>query len=360
MKILLIGEYSSLHKNLKDGLIELGHQVTIAADTCGWMDIKPDIPFSSIFNGYLGKIDSYIIKPLQALPQLHGYDVVQFMNPLILQPKTLPLIKYFFKNLIKNNGKSFLLAAGDDSYFATITNDNLRYSPWPDAIQYDGFSPATWKSQCIIDWNRELISLVDGVIPIMYEYEYGYKFSNISNLVPIIPIPVNLKTIKYKENTIKDKILFFHGLNRYGFKGTKYIEEAFKIVQNKYPNDVNCRINGKMPLNQYLELLTQVNVALDQTSSYSYGVNAVYSLAMGHVVMSGSEPESMAGFGVTKSPVINIKPSASQIVSQLELVLEHRNKINELGYASRKYAEELHDHIKVAKKYIYAWTKGNA
>jgi DNA-binding response OmpR family regulator len=31
MKILLVGEYSRLHNSLKEGLNELGHQVTIIA-----------------------------------------------------------------------------------------------------------------------------------------------------------------------------------------------------------------------------------------------------------------------------------------------------------------------------------------
>lgn len=32
MKILLVGEFSSFHKYLKDGLTKLGHEVVIAAN----------------------------------------------------------------------------------------------------------------------------------------------------------------------------------------------------------------------------------------------------------------------------------------------------------------------------------------
>ena len=43
MKILLLGENSSVHSNLKDGLIELGHEVDVASDGDGWKNIPRDI-----------------------------------------------------------------------------------------------------------------------------------------------------------------------------------------------------------------------------------------------------------------------------------------------------------------------------
>lgn len=356
MKILLVGEYSSLHKNLKEGLVELGHEVTIAADSCGWMDIRPDINFSSTRKGLIGKLETYIVNPLASLHLLKGYDIVQFVSPLVLHPKTLPLVKYFYRKLIENNGKSFLLSAGDDSYFATIANEELAYTPWKDAEKYDGFDPSSWKSSKIVSWNEELVSIVDGVIPIMYEYAYGYRARSVKNLLQTIPIPMNLSKIKYKENIICNKIIFFHGLNRYGFKGTHYIEKAFEVMNKKYPNDINCIIEGKLPLEKYLKLISSVNISLDQTSSYSYGVNAVYSLAMGHVVMSGSEPESLLEFNVNESPIINIRPSVEDIISKMEFILDNRRNIDEFGYKSRIYAESLHDHVIIAKKYIAAWS----
>lgn len=357
MRILLVGEYSSLHKNLKEGLLVLGHDVTIAADSCGWMDIKPDINFSSKRNGIIGKIESFIINPLVALPSLKGYDVVQFICPMILHPRTMSLVKYFFRTIIANNKKSYLLAAGDDSYYANFGITQMRYSPWKDAELYDGFTPKVWRNSSVVEWNEELVGLVNGVIPIMYDYSCGYRAKSVNNLMPTIPIPLNLQAIKYNENIVKDKIIFFHGLNRYGFKGTVYIEKAFETMSKKYPNDIQCIIEGKMPLEQYLKLISSVNVSLDQTSSYSYGVNAVYSLAMGHVVMSGSEPESLQDFNISESPVINIIPSVDDIANKIEYILDNRNNITEWGYRSRKYAESVHDHVLIAKKYLDVWCR---
>lgn len=46
MKILLLGEYSSLHSTLADGLRLLGHEVTVASDGCKWMENERDINLS--------------------------------------------------------------------------------------------------------------------------------------------------------------------------------------------------------------------------------------------------------------------------------------------------------------------------
>lgn len=36
MRILLLGEFSAFHKNLKEGLVALGHEVVLASHGDGW------------------------------------------------------------------------------------------------------------------------------------------------------------------------------------------------------------------------------------------------------------------------------------------------------------------------------------
>ena len=43
MKILLVGEFSGVHNNLKKGLIELGHDVILAADGDGFKSFGYDL-----------------------------------------------------------------------------------------------------------------------------------------------------------------------------------------------------------------------------------------------------------------------------------------------------------------------------
>ena len=43
MKILLLGEFSALHRDLCDGLLALGHDARVASTGDGWKAIPTDI-----------------------------------------------------------------------------------------------------------------------------------------------------------------------------------------------------------------------------------------------------------------------------------------------------------------------------
>jgi hypothetical protein len=352
MRVLLLGEYSSLHNNLKDGLLELGHDVTIAAHADGWKQIARDLDFDSTLPSILGKLHRRV-KPFQVLPRLRGFDVVQLVNPFIFYKNWFPSLSYI-QAIINANEKSFMLACGDDAYFWRYGRMRLRYGPFDDFLKYDLRAERYYmEDEASLRFNREAVARMRGIIPIMYEYEVSY--AEAANRLNTIAIPVNVNKIKYSENRPSEKLVVFHGLNRYGAKGTRHVEEAFDILSKKYPNDLELIIDGKMPLDRYLELMRKTNVVIDQTNSYSVGVNGVFALAMGKVVLGGAEPESLASFGLTSSPVLNIEPNAVSIVTQIEGLLEKKSEIPRIGFESRKYAEEVHSHIKVANTYLDTW-----
>lgn len=350
MKILLLGEYSALHQNLKEGLQELGHEAIVAADGDGFKKVPCDISLYSELPSIFGKIERRL-KPLLSLDKMKGFDVAQLMNPFITitNRKYFPS-RFFYQKIKYHNNKFFMLAAGNDAYFSRYARQKLEYSPPDELIK--GYP--NYKSQSDLDFNQWMIEKVRGVIPIMYEYEVGYD--SVPNRLPTIPIPINIDKIPYEENKVRKKLVVFHGLNRYEFKGTRHVEEAFEVLARKYPNDLELVIDGKMPLNDYLAVMRRTNVVIDQTYSYSCGMNAIYALAMGKVVLGGAEPESLISLGVESTPVINLKPNAQSIIEKIEQLLEKRNQFEQLGYESRKFAEEVHDYKKIAQQYIDTWS----
>lgn len=351
MKILLLGDYSALHQNLKEGLVALGHDVTLVSHGDGWKKTYNDISLQSPHKGWFGKIDRKYIRPIRLLPKLVGYDVVQFIGPLLFS-QSFNYNERLIHHLIKHNKKSFLLAAGDNSIYWKNTH-RLRY--WPDekARAIDGETKYIWDKPSMVRWNNKMAKMVNGIIPIIYEYVVGHeKFENLCNT---IPIPMNISKVQYQENIVKDKIIIFHGLNRIGFKGTKYIKKAMEIIKERYPDKVEIIIKGNMPLVEYLELIKTTNIIIDQTYGYTYAVNGVYSLALGKVTLAGCEPECLTEFKIDTSPVINILPDVDQIVSVLENLVLHPETIPKIGKASREYAEKLHDYKKIAQQYIDTW-----
>lgn len=352
MKILLLGEYSALHKNLKEGLNELGHNAVVAASSDGFKKIPVDISFDASLPSVFGKVEGRLKTFFSAL-KLRDFDVVQAINPFLF-PKNFFPAKLIFEFIIRNNEKFFLSAAGDDAFFWKHGRKLLKYGPFDDFLKYDMQSESFYmEGNKEYAFNNFLVDQSNGVIPIMYEYEKSYESS--AKRLNTIPIPINTEKIVYQDNLINRKISIFHGLNRYGFKGTRHVEQAFGFLRDKYPNDLQLIIAGNLPLHEYLDLMRRTNVVIDQMYSHSLGVNGVYALAMGKIVLGGAEPESLKSHGIDNSPVINLEPNYQSIIEAVEMLLDNRHEIPDRGYNSRKYAESVHGHIIVAKKYIDTW-----
>jgi hypothetical protein len=354
MNILLLGEYSGFYRNLCDGLRAHKQNVTLASSGDGFKKIDTDIilPVSS-GKSLLTKI-IFRNKYFNNLKKIKNYDVVQLINPFMIYHKYFPNY-YIVDNIIKNNNKFFMSAAGCDAFeLQSILQGKLRYTYYYDALKYEWKdSNLIWETPGGFEFNKYIADNCNGIIPVMYEYALAYQEH--SKLKKTIPLPINYDTIEYHPNIIKKKIKIFHGLNRYGFKGTHYVADAFEQLKRKYPNDIDTLIEGNMPLNNYLELLKTVNIVIDQTSSYSYGMNAIYAMALGKVVLSGAEPESLIHFGVSETPVINVLPDSQDIIQKVEMILENKKDIEEKGYKSRVFIENTHGYIKIAQKYLECW-----
>ena len=353
MKILLLGEFSAVYSNLKDGLIELNYDVTLASNGDGYKDIgNNDIFLKSNYRGIVGKLDNRL-KPIRSLNFLKGYDVVQLINPFVFKFRGFPAF-WFYKQVKKNNKKMYLSAIGSDAYYWQIARKKLKYGPFEDNLKYDYKAQVCeMQSHSAMKFNKSVIDICDGIIANNYDYEIGYKHEK--KLLPSIPLPLNLNKITYKKNKVLDKLIVFHGLSRYGFKGTRHVEEAFKILANKHPNRLELIIEGKLPLADYLKLLSRSNIVIDQVYTYSQGMNALYAMAMGKVVLSGAEPEALSTFGIESTPAINALPSADNIVQIIEKFLFNPSLVEKIGALSRDYVDKNHNHRKIAQRYLEIW-----
>ena len=94
MRILLLGEFSGLHHNLKHGLVQNGHKVTLVSNGDGDKEIQHDISLNSKLPSILGKIHTKIM-PYIIFKRLIGYDIVQMINPFVFK-----ICKIFNINLV--------------------------------------------------------------------------------------------------------------------------------------------------------------------------------------------------------------------------------------------------------------------
>lgn len=352
MKILLLGEFSALHKFLKEGLLKLGgHEVTLIANGDGWKKIPgADFSFPVRDGAMLTHLMSFFSAYYDMINKLDKFDVVQYINASFCSI----YMQKIFTNKIKDIAKcQSLLCAGVDYEDVKIYKRNVfRHSPFDyDKTMLSHYNKYSIKSLMRVYNEKAVANQCDIIIPVSYGYSLGYTGGN---MYKIIPFPINLDGLSYTSNLVRGKVVFFHGY-RGPWKGSHFIEEAFARLQRKYPNDVETIVNKQMPYEEYIRAMRKSNVILDQCTSNGYGINACLSMAQGKITMAGNDPTQRPSIDSTFCPIVHVEPNVEQIYSQLVYLLDNRKNFEQWGYESRKYVETYHECKMIAQKYVDAW-----
>lgn len=356
MKILLLGEHSGVHAELKRGLRELGHEVLLVSNGASWRAIEADINLMGGGRGIVGKVGR-LVRPLRLIPQFSGFDVVQLVHTDIFRD-FLGTNRLVIREVLKRNKKVFLSLSGCDPAFYQFNNGGSGSSALCASCKLHDLKSETcqYQTRDQEQWNDEVIGRVAGVIPWAYEYGQAFReFKNVPNLMETMPFPLSVGNIPYAPNRPGAKVVFFHGLNREGFKGTELIVQTMENVKKKYPNDVDIVVDGRMPLEQYQDLLRTVHVVIDQLFSLSYGMNALYSMAQGKVVLAGNDRGIMETLGLGECPIVSIAPDIRGIEDGMTHILENKARIEEIGAASRQFVATHHASTAVAQRFVDLW-----
>ena len=352
MRILLLGEFSGFYTNLKKGLGLLGHDVLLYGDSDGWKKIKgADAPLLNTSQKNFSRIYNKIIGVVFDKRFFDNFDAVFIIDFIWFYPTSLP---FFLRKCKKHNKSVFLTSCGEDyAVYNAYLNKRFDYYVFDGCNHIDYRDRLLWNLYGKISYFKHINKYLNGVIPTAYEYQIGYE-KKIHNLQKAIPLPVDSKAIEYKENNFNDKIIIFHGLNREVEKGTKYIKKAMEIIKSRYADKVEIIIEGRLPYDEYVKVISKTNIIIDQCKGYGFGMNAIISMAQGKVVLGGNRAETMAVYGIESSecPIVPICPKVDVIVSQLEKIVLNPSLIKELGEKGRRYVEKYHDCVVVAKQYV--------
>lgn len=358
MKILLLGEYSGVHSNLKRALLRLGHDVVMASDGDSFKSFSREIDLKGYGANKFTRTISRVVNEFKAIDKISGFDVVQIINPLIFSQFTPE--KYFFKQIIRTNKKVFLTALGDDYYFWKAFRENkFRYTPLDGYLKVDiKQNKSNWEYGRLKDLTEFLSHEVNAVIPCAYTYHVGYETAEV-DLTNTIPFPIEIGEITMSPSSVGNgKIKFLHGIQtkRMGFKGSHLVNEAMGKLQDRYPDLVEYIVVRDMPYEDYLKVLQTATVVIDQVNSYEPAMNALISMAMGKVVMGGCEPEWMRHIGLNYEPLINILPDVNDIYQQGERLVLNPDLISVYSINARRFVEDYHDSNKVAKQFVEIWS----
>ena len=355
MRVLLVGEYSGLFNCLKDGLVCLGHEVFLASYGDSYRNYQSDFRWDVKIKSRLLKMLATYVNVLIHIRLFKGYDVVMFVSTRVLYSSNFPMInKWFYKYVAKSNKKSYICDSGLDfiGYRYWFGQKESKYYHYTLGYYNQEKQESRFLNTRAEKLEFEIRNCVDGLIPIWYEYAQPYRaFPNLKNA---IRIPINIEKYVYTPNVVKEKVIFFHGLTR-ACKGGAYIQKAFERLRVKYVDVAEFVCDGGLPFDEYMKITSRANVILDDVNSYSFSMNALFAMARGKIYMGGAEPEGNKELGYENCPVINLTRNVDQICEAIEYVIANKDKIEEMGLASRKFVEKYHNHIDIARQYVECW-----
>lgn len=376
MRILLIGEYSRLHNSLKEGLLKLGHEVIIVANSDGFKGFPVDYSidfkicktkFFNILRQIIVRIFNYDIAKLEQgfrfyllLKKMKDFDVVQFIHETPI--KTNKSFEIFLlKKIFKANKKVYVLSCGADYL-------NMKY----DTSHKDKKSPLQpfFENRKLIKEYGSLLDLLkknhekahhfviencSGIIASDIDYIEATK--NHSKFLGLIPNPINVDKLIFKALNVEDKIVIFLGINEWSYnqKGSIYFEKALEIIRGKYLEKVDIIITRTIPYKKYIQLYHKAHILLDQTFAYDQGYNALEAMAKGKVVFTGAEKEFMTHYNITERVCVNAIADVDYLVNELSFLIENPNEIIAIGKRARAFIEKEHHYIKIAEKYLQVW-----
>ncbi len=338
MKILLLGEFSGVHNNLKISLESIGHEVVTISNGDGYKNISSD--FRLIISKY--KIIN-ILYFIFFINRFTGYDVVQFVSPFSLPSYFsilgLDRVIYMF------NKKKIYYACGTDPAFLAAES-NFEYFPFNKnhVVEYPNFTRLN-----LYQYNIFLKN-IDSLIPSMYTYKTGY--SGFNKLSKTIPLPGFLnRNNGYRAKIENRKINILLGITRPYFKGAKYMQKALSLIQNKYSNRVNITIVEKIDFSSYKKLLKETDILLDQCLTYDYGMNCILAGGLGCIVMTGNREVARIEISKYDSPIINITPDSKFIFNEIEKLIFNKDEIHLIQNKTIDYIKLIHSPYEIAKSF---------
>ena len=367
-KILLMGDYSNCHRALATGLRRMGHEVTVASNGSRWMDTERDIDLSRPSKGKLGGAALWLKLCTSLRHRIEGYDIVAIHNPLMVEqrPNRCTML---FDRLKARNGAIFLTAMGADlNYINACIDPNgpLPFNEWmvngkpaPMQIENPGLYDQ-WNNKALRDHTRHVYEAIDGATSILYEYDLVLQRHLPADRRTYIGLPIDTKALQPVELPDRiEKVRFFLGRHagRLAEKGTDLLERAARAVVERNPAHAELVIVENKPYAEYIELLRNTHVVLDQIYSYTPATNALLAMAYGLNAVSGGEAAFYDFIGEKENrPVINAPTDYDSIVDTLQNVVKHRDEIAARGKASRAFVVKHNDTDTVSARALDFWT----
>ena len=362
MRILLIGEASFLHNTLKQGLTERGNRVVTMSDGNGWHDAPRDIDLRRDLRwGKLGGI-KVVWQLLRHFKSLCGNDIVQIHNYQFVPLKggwnvaLLRFLKLVNRRVVKG-------CYGDDpQIFRRQAEGVPAYSDtfWHGMAQNmaanreriaEVTSPSAFRA-----W-RKTSRMADALVPCLYEYWLDYNEPPFAGKVHYIGLPVVLlgpSEVRQKGGGSVIRVLVGLQPEREFMKGARKIAAFVEEVARRHAGKVSVEYVEGVPYGEYMRMLAEADVLVDQLYSYTPSMNSLAAMARGTVVIGGGEEDYYRFIGEGRMrPIINVSPEKSDEdnVAAIERAFFGDGILTRLSRESVAFVAKYHDYRLIASQY---------
>lgn len=352
MKILLIGDFSGAHNALNSALKRKGHQSTLISSGDFKKEISSDY-FIGIQKDRPFRFIQSIFRTLETIKKLENYDIVQYISPTTLSRNYL-ISKLFWDFIRRNNKKVFYYGAGICDPYTVRYYMNSKNPNRQNYFKHVKKSRIWFLSQSGERYFREFEKNLDGYIPSMQDYAGGWQEVNHPLLKEAIPLPCDFQLVKPQKKKFSNKLTISHISSR-PEKGSDIILEAISRLEKKIPQRIELSTPNFMPFHKYLEYLNEVHLSVDQLYSSAWGMNAIYSMAAGCVVLGGGDNDAKNYFNLNTTPIIDI--NQNNIEQVIVSLLDKPAELEHISYKSKKFVAEFHDSDNIAEKFLEVWSK---
>jgi hypothetical protein len=353
LKVLLLGELSGVHQELRDSLKALGHDVTVAHSRLATPEFASDVPLYRPPPGPEGvwQAGRDIFSQIRNARRFTGFDVVQMITQKFFHWK----IQRRMMDFVAANNRRLVVVNTTCSADYHDQVQALDYRPCGDCMAFD-----LKADRCLYDraderaLEQQVFSLADAIVATHFDYSMSMRPTPVTRKVHPIPLPIDTRRHRPSPLPNGHRIRIWYGETRYGFKGGRFIGEALdRLASSDLASQVEIIRTQRQPFGDYLAALDSADVVIDQASSYNAGMNGLYAMARGRVVLTGAEPRALTFMGIDPAacPAINIVPDADRIYETLRRLVIERARLPDIGWRSAAFIEQYHSADVVAAQY---------
>lgn len=356
MKVLLVGEASGVHRNLKKGLVRLGADCTLITQSSSTSWKWYDDTFSPHYEGALGGI-ARNVAPFKKILGLSHYDVINYVNTITAVHGTIT--KYYDLPLMRR--KTSLMsyyALGCDEIGLLRRNETLTYSPCTGCLS----SKDTLSRDCEGFLNKQF-DISQQRVRKYFDFgsssvaEYGHVEPLFEDRFARIQFPVDAELIAFEPAGRNRIPKIVHTPTRRGFKGTPVVLEAMELLKARRKDYEFAVIEG-LEYAEYLRTMATTDIVIDQVYSHSPGMNALEMLASGKIVLTGASELGRSYYPfMNDCPVFDAPPNPAELADQLSHLLDRQKEFSQLAERGRNFVLTHHSPYLVAEKFHKAWSE---